>query len=124
MRQVACQSDELFDFICELHGLGFVFMALLSQPIGRDPWERSRVMHFFTGEELTPAGVDYLANFVDENRERPFLLYLAYPAPHMGYLPVPEEDMAPYRNKAFELPDYKKFPLATTVALPHGANSS
>ncbi len=38
---------------------------LLTQPVGRDPWERARVMHFFTGEELTPAGVDFLASFVD-----------------------------------------------------------
>ena len=42
----------------------------LTQPIGRDRWEKSRVMHMFTGEELTPAGVDFLADFAGVVRER------------------------------------------------------
>ncbi len=42
----------------------------LTQPIGRDSWERSRVMHMFTGEELTPAGVDFLASYAQVVRER------------------------------------------------------
>ena len=67
----------------EEHGFTFLKMDLgtrlfpddssnyLTQPQGeRTPWERSRVMHFFTGEELTPAGVDYLADYVGVVRER------------------------------------------------------
>lgn len=43
----------------------------LTQPQGeRTQWERRNVMHFFTGEELTPAGVEYLANYVAVVRER------------------------------------------------------
>ena len=42
-----------------------------TKPLGeRSQWERSRVMHFFTGEELTPAGIDYLAGFVQTVREK------------------------------------------------------
>ncbi len=55
---------------------------------------------------------DHAINFVRENREKPFMLYLAYPAPHMGYMPVPEEDLAHYSGKVFKLPDYKMFPEA------------
>ncbi len=55
---------------------------------------------------------DYAINFIHENRDKPFMLYLSYPAPHMGYLPVPEEDMAHYIGKKFKLPDYKRFPEA------------
>ena len=53
---------------------------------------------------------DYAIKFVRENRHGPFLLYLSYPAPHMGYLPAPEEDMAYYVGKKFTFPDYSKFP--------------
>ena len=42
----------------------------LTQPVGRDGWERSRVMHMFTGEELTPAGVDFLVEYAGVVRER------------------------------------------------------
>ncbi|MCB1018619.1 MAG: mandelate racemase/muconate lactonizing enzyme family protein [Acidobacteria bacterium] len=41
----------------------------LTQPMGRSQWEKTRVMHMFTGEELTPAGVDYLANYVATVRD-------------------------------------------------------
>lgn len=53
---------------------------------------------------------DYAIDFIRNNRNRPFALYISYPAPHMGYLPVPEEDMAPYVGKNFTFPDYKRFP--------------
>ena len=42
----------------------------LTQPVGRGSWERSRVMHMFTGEELTPAGVEFLADYAGVVRER------------------------------------------------------
>jgi len=60
----------------------------------------------FTTNILT----DYSIAFLRENRERPFLLYLAYPAPHMGYMPVPEEDLAHYEGKKFKFPDYSRYP--------------
>jgi choline-sulfatase len=50
--------------------------------------------------------------FLRENRAKPFLLYLAYGAPHMGKMPQPPEDMAVYQGKKFQLPDYKQFPEA------------
>lgn len=60
----------------------------------------------FTTNILT----DYAINFIRDNRSAPFALYLSYPAPHMGYLPVPAEDMEPYKEKKFTFPDYNKFP--------------
>jgi len=60
----------------------------------------------FTTNILT----DYAINFIRDNRSESFALYLSYPAPHMGYLPVPDEDMAHYKGKKFHFPDYKKFP--------------
>ena len=60
----------------------------------------------FTTNILT----DYSIEFIRAHRNEPFLLYLAYPAPHMGYLPVPEEDMAHYEGKRFQFPDYSRYP--------------
>ena len=42
--------------------------------------------------------VDEAVNFVDHNRERPFLLSIHFRAPHTPYGPVPEQDSAHYRD--------------------------
>ena len=60
----------------------------------------------FTTNILT----DYAIDFIKENTGNPFMLYLSYPSPHMGYLPVPDEDMEPYKDMDFTYPDYKKYP--------------
>lgn len=42
----------------------------LSQPLGpKSRWDERNVMHFFTGKELTPKGVDYLVSYVATVRE-------------------------------------------------------
>ena len=71
-----------------------------------DKREQTLKVEGFTTNILT----DYSIEFLRENRQRPFMLYLSYTAPHMGYLPVPEEDMAHYKGKKFNFPDYKRFP--------------
>ena len=44
--------------------------GLVSEPLGpKTPHERRNVMHMFTGMELTPAGVKYIADFVGEVRK-------------------------------------------------------
>jgi choline-sulfatase len=55
---------------------------------------------------------DHALAFIRENRGGPFLLYLAYGAPHMGKMPQPDQDMAVYAGKTFQLPDYRMFPEA------------
>ena len=60
----------------------------------------------FTTNILT----DYAIDFMRGSRKQPFLLYLAYPAPHMGYLPVPAEDLAPYEGVKFQFPDLSPYP--------------
>jgi len=58
----------------------------LTQPLGeRSAWERRSVMHFFTGEELTPAGVEYLANFVGVVREA-IGMDIPLAADHFGHI--------------------------------------
>lgn len=42
----------------------------LSQPLGsKSRWDERNVMHFFTGKEPTPKGVDYLVSYVATVRE-------------------------------------------------------
>ncbi len=57
----------------------------LTQPVGRSAWERSRVMHPLTGEELTPAGVDFLAEFVSVVREA-VGMQVPLAADHFGHI--------------------------------------
>ncbi|MDO8544032.1 MAG: sulfatase-like hydrolase/transferase [Opitutaceae bacterium] len=71
--------------------------------------EEKKKIPGFTLDILT----DHAMEFLRENREKPFLLYVAYGAPHMGKMPQPPEDMAVYQGKKFTLPDYRRFPEAT-----------
>ncbi|GAA5222038.1 sulfatase family protein [Membranihabitans marinus] len=41
---------------------------------------------------------DHALSFIDANKDDPFLLCLNYRAPHSKWLPVAEEDWAPYEN--------------------------
>jgi len=43
--------------------------------------------------------------FINENKEHPFCLSLHTRAPHTAYLPVSEEDMAPYKDKKLKIPN-------------------
>lgn len=70
--------------------------------------EEKKKIPGFTLDILT----DHAMEFLRENRDKPFLLYVAYGAPHMGKMPQPAEDMAVYQGKKFQLPDYRKFPEA------------
>jgi choline-sulfatase len=75
------------------------------------------------GEKQTFEGLtadiltNYAIQFLGRNKDRdPFLLCLHYRAPHTRYLPVADDDMAPYKDREMELPnpDYPK--LDTTKA--------
>ena len=48
---------------------------------------------------------DEAIRFVSQKRQSPFLLSLHYRAPHTRWLPVAEEDAAPYLNMEMILPD-------------------
>ena len=53
---------------------------------------------------------DHALEFVRKNKDGPFLLCLHYRAPHARWLPVPEDDWAPFKNLDPKLPhpDYPK----------------
>src|SRR5688572_27592173 len=70
--------------------------------------EEKKKIEGFTLDILT----DHALGYIRENKDKPFLLYLAYGAPHMGKNPQPAEDQAPYAGKKFKLPDYRAFPEA------------
>ena len=70
--------------------------------------EEKKKIEGFTLDILT----DHALGYIRENKDGPFLLYLAYGAPHMGKMPQPAEDQAVYEGKKFKLPDYRAFPEA------------
>ena len=59
---------------------------------------------------LTDVLTDDALKFLRENRDRPFALFLHTRAPHKPYLPVPEEDMVPYRGRKLQVPTVENFP--------------
>ncbi len=66
----------------------------------------------FTQNILT----DHAIGFLREHREGPFLLSLHYRAPHAAWLPLPEEDWAPYEGLDPVLPN-PDYPLLDTERL-------
>ncbi len=54
--------------------------------------------------------VDEGLRFVEQNRQRPFLLSIHFRAPHTPYGPVPEEDSATYRTLDPTIPDVPRLP--------------
>lgn len=67
--------------------------------------------------------VDILTNeaiaFVRANAKRPFALSLHYRSPHAPWLPVTDEDGAPYKTREIELPqpDYPQLDVAKTTRM-------
>ncbi len=59
---------------------------------------------------------DRAIEFLQEHREEPFLLSLHYRAPHAAWLPLPEEDWAPYEGIDPVLPN-PEYPLLDTGRL-------
>jgi len=47
---------------------------------------------------------DEAIDFVDAHADEPFALCLTYRAPHGPHLPVPDEDLAPFRGRDIEVP--------------------
>jgi uncharacterized sulfatase len=65
----------------------------------------TREFEGFTQNILT----DHAIEFIERNEDRPFALSMHYRAPHAPWLPMPEEDWAPYRDLESPLlpdPDY------------------
>ncbi len=60
---------------------------------------------------LTDILTDHAIEWLRRNYRRPFTLWLHTRAPHKSYLPVPEEDMAPYREKDVQAPKVEGVPL-------------
>lgn len=58
---------------------------------------------------------DHALDFLERNKDtHPFLLCLHYRAPHARWLPVADEDMAPYEGRELEIPnpEYPKLDVA------------
>ena len=71
-------------------------------------WQRFRV-HVRRADVLT----DRAIQFVKDSRRGRFFLFLNYYAPHMPWLPVPDEDMAHYKDKQLTIPDVTGFEEVT-----------
>ncbi len=61
--------------------------------------------------------VDEGLNFIEGNRERPFLLSIHFRAPHTPYGPVPEQDSALYRKLDPTIPEVPGLPRDRVKAL-------
>lgn len=59
---------------------------------------------------------DAALGFIERSHEKPFLLCLHFRSPHAAWLPMPEEDFAPYKDLDPQLPqpDYPKLDVAKT----------
>lgn len=68
-----------------------------------------RRLQGFTVNIVTDAALD----FIRRNQDKPFLLFLNFREPHTAWLPVAEEDWAPYQNldPAIPNPDYPKLDI-------------
>jgi choline-sulfatase len=62
---------------------------------------KRRQLKGFTPDVLT----DHALGFIHKNRQGPFLLCLHFRAPHIDWLPVRDEDWAPYKDLDPKLPD-------------------
>lgn len=68
------------------------------------PLEKAGTVSQFTGLTVDIL-TDHALEFVEDNRQTPFLLCLNYRAPHGKWLPVAEEDWAPYKDIDPEIPN-------------------
>ena len=68
---------------------------------GPDGKVEIRVREGLTADVLT----DHALDFIERHREATFLLSLHYRAPHTRWLPVADEDMAPYLERELEIPN-------------------
>ncbi|QDU64021.1 Arylsulfatase [Planctomycetes bacterium Pan216] len=73
------------------------------------PLEKDGVVQKFEGL-TTDILTDHAIEFLKENQKRPFLLSVHYRAPHRKWLPVADEDWAPFENMDPKIPnpDYPK----------------
>ncbi|MAG94295.1 MAG: hypothetical protein CMJ48_11160 [Planctomycetaceae bacterium] len=62
---------------------------------------RTKVFEGFTADILT----DHALEYIRESRDGPFLLCLHFRAPHAAWLPVREEDYAPYKDLDPQIPN-------------------
>lgn len=56
---------------------------------------------------LTDRLADFAINFLRTRRTQPFALFFHPFRPHAPYVPVPEEDWAPYKGRTLNVPDVK-----------------
>lgn len=67
-------------------------------------------MQGFTPDILTRAAIDWIDDTIAADDRKPFLLSLHFRAPHARWLPVADEDLAPFRDIDPKIPnpDYPK----------------
>jgi uncharacterized sulfatase len=87
------------------HGFGY-FMGLTGGGTSpqNPPLEEDGVVHSFHGL-TTDILTDHAIDFIRRRRSGPFLLSLHYRAPHSPWLPVAEEDWAPYEDLDPDIPN-------------------
>ncbi len=69
-----------------------------TQPVGIDEYKKYMGLHYFVDMEL-----DEAVKFINENRKKPFFLYLAFEVPHKA-LQVPDESLEMYNGVFDEKP--------------------
>jgi uncharacterized sulfatase len=74
------------------------------------------VMRDLTGS-LPDLLVDEGIRFVEDCKDRPFLLSIHFRAPHTPYAPVPEQDSVPYSTLDPTIPDFPGLPVARVKQL-------
>ena len=72
-------------------------------PEGLDPDDEASYARYTDNDYAMDFLTEDALQFVRDNAEDPFFLYLAYPVPHLA-LQVPEEDLAPYVGAFDETP--------------------
>jgi uncharacterized sulfatase len=52
---------------------------------------------------------DRAMEFMDDNQDRPFFLFLNYYKPHLPWKSVPQKDSAPYNSTTISIPDMRRY---------------
>lgn len=72
-------------------------------PLGLDAFDPANYLQYSGKQYSNDVMTNKALNFIDQNKSKPFFLYLAYTIPHLS-LQVPEDSVDPYLGKFLESP--------------------